>query len=104
MSEITSVEVQNPTGRVPDQFGLHQNYPNPFNPTTVIAYELPKEGSVSLKVFDVLGREIRTLEMGRQTAGLHSVNFNAEELPSGVYFYRLQAGSFGETKKMVILK
>ncbi len=85
-------------------FELGQNYPNPFNPSTVISYQLPVASEVSLKVYDVLGREVATLVSGRQEAGRYSVPFNAASLSSGVYFYRLQSGSFVETKKMMLVK
>ena len=88
----------------PGEFHLEQNYPNPFNPTTNISYQLPINNSVSLKIYDVLGREVKSLVNERQIAGTHSVTLNAGNLPSGVYFYRLQAGSFTETKKLVLVK
>ncbi len=89
---------------LPKQFVLEQNYPNPFNPTTTIAYQLPTAGNVSLKVFDMLGKEVASLVNGRQEAGSYTVNFNANQLSSGVYFYRLQAGSFVQTRKMMLVK
>ncbi len=85
-------------------FALYQDYPNPFNPTTVISYQLPVSSVVTLKVYDVLGREVKTLVSERQTAGIHSITFNAGNLPSGVYFYRLQAGSFTQTRKLTLIK
>lgn len=85
-------------------FTLEQNYPNPFNPTTVIGYTVPTYGSVTLRVYDILGREVKTLVNERQSAGSHSVVFNAGQLPSGVYFYRIQSGDFVQTKKMVLVK
>lgn len=88
----------------PSAFKLMQNYPNPFNPTTTITYQLASFSDVKLEVFDVLGRKVATLVNERQTAGAHSVNFNAATFASGVYFYRLQAGSFVETKKMILVK
>jgi len=88
----------------PDNFMLFQNYPNPFNPSTVISYDLPVSAQVVLKVYDVLGREVATLVNERQTAENHSVKFNAANLPSGVYFYRLQAGSYVATKRFLLLK
>lgn len=88
----------------PETFELRQNYPNPFNPSTVISYQLPVNGQVTLKVYDVLGREVQTLVKGRQSAGDHSVRFNAANLPSGVYSYRLEAGTFSQTKKLVLMK
>ena len=88
----------------PQTFELGQNYPNPFNPTTVISYQLPANTLVTLKVYDVLGRLVKTLVQERQTAGVHSVTFNASSLSSGVYFYRLSAGSFVQTMKLMLLK
>lgn len=88
----------------PISFALSQNYPNPFNPSTMISYQLPANSHVSLKIYDVLGREVETLVNERQTVGIHSVTFEAVNLPSGVYFYRLQASLFTQTKKLVVLK
>ena len=89
---------------LPTRFSLEQNYPNLFNPTTVISYQLPGNSFVTLKIYDVLGREVKTLVNERQTAGNHSVSLSASNLPSGVYFYRLQAGTFTQTKKLVVIK
>jgi hypothetical protein len=89
---------------LPRTFELAQNYPNPFNPTTLISYQLPVASDVSLKVYDVLGREVMTLVNGKQEAGSYNLNFNASNLSSGVYFYRLQAGNFVSTKKMMLVK
>jgi hypothetical protein len=89
---------------LPKVFALEQNYPNPFNPSTVMSYQLPVASNVSLKVYDVLGREVATLVNGRQEAGRYSVSFNAASFASGVYFYRLQAGNFVQTKKMMLVK
>jgi YVTN family beta-propeller protein len=89
---------------LPKQFALAQNYPNPFNPTTVINYQLPVAGNASLKVYDVLGKEVMTLVNGRQEAGDYNVSLNAASLSSGVYFYRLQSGNFVQTKKMMLVK
>jgi hypothetical protein len=85
-------------------YRLMQNYPNPFNPSTVISYQLPVASEVSLKVFDVLGREVAVLVSGRQKAGNYVVPFNGSGLSSGVYFYRLQAGQFVQTRKMMLVK
>jgi hypothetical protein len=85
-------------------FSLHQNYPNPFNPTTKIKYQIPELSFVTIKVFDVLGNEIATLVNEEKTLGRYEVEFNASEYPSGIYFYRLQAGPFVESKKMVLMK
>jgi len=85
-------------------FALEQNYPNPFNPATTISYQLPTEGQVSLKVYDMLGNEVATLVNEMKTAGEYQVDFNAAALSSGIYFYRLQAGNFVETKRMMLMK
>jgi hypothetical protein len=81
-----------------------QNYPNPFNPTTIIRYQLPTASMVQLEVFDVLGKKVASLVNSAQAAGDYSVTFNASNLASGVYFYRLQAGNFVQTKKMLFIK
>ncbi len=88
----------------PSDLKLEQNYPNPFNPSTTIQYNLPNQAQVSLKLYDVLGRLVATLIDEHQTAGIHYVHFNCKGLPSGVYFYRLQAGTFTKTKKLTVLK
>ncbi|MGB4851790.1 MAG: M14 family zinc carboxypeptidase [Ignavibacteria bacterium] len=85
-------------------FSLLQNYPNPFNPVTVISYNLAVAGFVELKIYDVLGNEVKTLVKEKQNAGSYSVDFNAGDLPSGVYFYRINAGEYRETKTMMLLK
>jgi hypothetical protein len=90
-------------------YKLEQNYPNPFNPTTKISFAIPlfggaRGGSVTLKVYDVLGNEVRTLIIEGMAAGYHSVDFTATNLPSGVYFYQLRAGAFVETRKMILLR
>ncbi|MDD3558424.1 MAG: T9SS type A sorting domain-containing protein, partial [Melioribacteraceae bacterium] len=87
----------------PEKFHLSQNYPNPFNPSTVIKYSIAgQQEFVTLKVFDVLGREIATLVNKKQSPGNYSVTFDARELSSGVYFYQLTAGKAKETKKMIL--
>jgi hypothetical protein len=91
-------------GELPVMFMLKQNYPNPFNPSTTISYQLRTQSYVTLKVFDVLGREVATLVNSVEQPGNKSVNFNAGNLESGVYYYRLQAGNFIETKKFVLLR
>jgi hypothetical protein len=99
---ITGVE--EPAGQAPVEFALSQNYPNPFNPTTQISYSLPRNSQVLLKVFNVLGMEVATLASGFQDAGTHRVTFDASQLASGVYFYRLEAGNISMTNKMMFLK
>lgn len=91
-------------GDVPVHFSLDQNYPNPFNPMTIIRYQLPKSSHVTLKVYDVLGREVTTLADGREDAGTHEVTFDGSRLSSGVYFYRITAGTFAEVKKLMLVK
>jgi hypothetical protein len=88
----------------PKEFSLAQNYPNPFNPTTVINYEQPENGFVTLKIYDILGKEITTLVNEFREAGSYNVEFNASKLSSGLYFYKLQTGSFVSTKKMVLTR
>lgn len=99
---VTSVKEKG--SATPATFSLNQNYPDPFNPSTVIGYELPMNSFVTLKVYDVLGREVRTLVDERQISGTHSVTFNASGLTSGVYFYRIEAGMYHDTKKILLLK
>lgn len=91
-------------GATPDNFTLAQNYPNPFNPTTVISYQLPVSSEVRLKVYDMLGRQVAELVNGQVAAGRHTINFDASNLSSGVYLYRLQAGRQIMTRKLTILK
>jgi hypothetical protein len=91
-------------GHQPEQYALLQNYPNPFNPTTSIEYALPKKTRVKIVIFDMLGRQIRTLVDEGKSAGRYKVEFDARNLSSEVYFYHLQAGSFTETKKLVLLR
>ena len=89
---------------LPLKFILFQNYPNPFNLSTNIAYQIPERGNVSLKVYDMLGKEVTTLVEEYKDEGRYETNFAAGNLASGIYFYKLQAGSFVETKKMVLMK
>ncbi len=88
----------------PVKFELAQNYPNPFNPTTTINYSIAKEQVVTLKVYDMLGREVAELVNAKQAPGNYKVNFNASGLTSGVYFYKLQSGDFVNVKKMTLMK
>jgi hypothetical protein len=81
-----------------------QNYPNPFNPSTVIRYAIPNRSLVTLAAFNTLGQQVAVLQCGEQDAGYHEVAFEAHGLPSGVYFYRLHAGSFFETKRCLLIK
>jgi glucuronoarabinoxylan endo-1,4-beta-xylanase len=88
----------------PSSYSLEQNYPNPFNPSTSLSYQLPENSFVSLKVFDLLGREVATLVNQEQASGKYRVEFNAGNIPSGIYIYMLNAGNYKETKKMMLLK
>jgi GH18 family chitinase len=94
----------NPHPEIPKDYGLAQNYPNPFNPSTTIEFSLPRAETASLIVYDLLGNVVTTLVSGFATAGTHRVTWNAQTNSSGVYFYRLQAGSFSDVKRLVILK
>ena len=88
---------------IPKRFALHQNYPNPFNPVTKIKYDIPKDELISLKVFDILGREVFSMSEFRK-AGNYETVFDGSLLASGVYFYSLDANEFKQTKKMLLLK
>ncbi len=102
--EVSQLSVREIAGARPAEFKLDQNHPNPFNPSTVISYQLPTSGDVKLVVYDMLGREVQTLVNTRQNAGRYQATFNASSLSSGAYFYRLSAGQFSETKKMMLVK
>lgn len=99
-----TVGVRTAKDGIPSQFELTQNYPNPFNPTTQINYSVPKNSFVTLKIYNVLGQEVATLFAGNQRAGSYIATFDATKFASGVYFYRLQAGTFSSVKKMVLMK
>jgi len=99
--QVTGVAADN---IAPAQFNLMQNYPNPFNPSTTIKYQVPEAGIVSLKIYDILGSEVKSLVNEEKQPGTYSVIFNAHNLASGVYYYRIQAGSFVDTKKLILLK
>lgn len=99
----TPVSIEGEEG-IPRNYELEDNYPNPFNPTTQINYALPEAEHVTLEVFDITGRLVTTLVNESQTAGYHQINFNADNLASGVYIYRLQAGNFIQTKQMTLVK
>ncbi|MDI6803819.1 MAG: T9SS type A sorting domain-containing protein, partial [Bacteroidota bacterium] len=96
----TNEEVKN----MPVEYGLSQNHPNPFNPTTIINYQLPIDSWVTLKVYDVLGREVATLVDEFKDGGYYEATWDATNIPSGVYFYRLQAGTYSDTKKLLLIK
>jgi len=91
-------------GGLTTEFGLYQNYPNPFNPSTTIRYELPHASRASLKVYNTLGQEVATLVNETRPAGVFTVQFDGGSLSSGLYFYRMRAGEYVQTKKLVVLK
>ena len=100
----TSVALNGKKADLPSTFSLGQNYPNPFNPTTTINYTLPKDSFVELKIYNLLGKEIQTLVAKKQAAGFYRVVFNGSDLGSGLYFYRLEADGFKDTKRLVLVK
>ena len=108
---ITSTLSTNPTivgvednGSIPTKFNLHQNYPNPFNPTTAIKFEIPKESYVTLRVYNSIGKDVAELVNRELSAGQYQISFDAKDLPSGIYYYKLQAGEFTQTRKMLLVK
>jgi hypothetical protein len=98
------IGITNITNEVPKNYLLGQNYPNPFNPTTNIRIQMPKTGFAKLIVFDVLGREVKTLVNEELKAGSYRVDFDGSRLSSGIYFYRLETSGFTETRKMILIK
>ena len=102
--DTTLISVVTMPKNIPEQFVLSQNYPNPFNPTTTIKYQIPEMSFVTLKIYDVLGSEVATLVNEEKAMGSYEVKWHANNSPSGVYFYRIQAGDYFETKKMLMLK
>jgi hypothetical protein len=97
--------VNDPISSSPKTFNLLQNYPNPFNPETKITYSIPNSDYVVLKIFNILGQEVRTIVSKFQLAGTYSIRFSAENLTSGIYFYKLQVGSqFVDIKKMTVIR
>ena len=95
----TSVDTE-----IPKEYALFNNYPNPFNPATTITYQLPKSGSVTLKIYDILGNEVKTLVNEQKEMGRYTVTFNASSFASGMYVYQLRANDYTSTKKMLLLK
>jgi hypothetical protein len=100
-NNATDVEVEKP---LPGNFNLSQNYPNPFNPSTKISYQLKVTSQVTLKVYDWLGSEVATLVNEEQASGGYEFNFDGNGLTSGIYFYSLKAGDYGDTKSMILMK
>ncbi|MEO8512071.1 MAG: Omp28-related outer membrane protein [Ignavibacteria bacterium] len=101
---VIPVGINNNNSGIPTGYSVSQNYPNPFNPVTKINFSLPASSDVRLAVFDMLGQEVSVLSNGKFEAGSYSIDYNASNLPSGIYFYTLNAGSFTETKKMMLIK
>ena len=99
----TDVE-QKPITEIPSAYRLYQNYPNPFNPSTNISYTIPELSRVKITLYNILGQEVKVLVNEEKPAGYYNIEFNAANLPSGVYFYQLVAGDFIQTKKMLLLK
>lgn len=104
LSWSNTTDLINPGNSIPTKFELLQNYPNPFNPSTKISWQSPVSSHQSLKIYDVLGNEVATLVDEYKEAGNYEVEFDASKLSSGIYFYKLRAGSFVETKKMILLR
>ena len=98
------VGIEPPGNEIPNEHSLSQNYPNPFNPSTIIKFEIPKSSNVTISVYDVLGNELKILVNENLKPGTYKVEWDASNYPSGIYFYRLTAGTFAETKKMVLIK
>jgi hypothetical protein len=101
--EVNFAGMNNGVG-VPKTFSLNQNYPNPFNPLTKIEYALPNDAKVTIKIYDMLGREVNVFVNEVKKAGYYSVEWNGSQLSSGVYFYKMQAGDFNAVKKMMLIK
>lgn len=103
-SMYPTTPVENEFDKTPSNYSLSQNYPNPFNPITTITFQFPEMEFVTLKVYDVLGREVATLVNGEKPAGSYAIEFNGTRFTSGIYFYQLKAGDYTETKKMILIK
>ena len=101
---VGAVGVTDKPSKLPFSYKLNQNFPNPFNPSTTINYSIPKESIVTLKIYNILGQEVKTLVSESKAPGNYNVRFNASELSSGVYFYSLKAGNYYQVKKMMLLK
>ena len=99
-----TVGIDDEINEVPSAYSLDQCYPNPFNPSTIISYQLPHNGFVSLKVYDAIGNEVATLVNGMKEAGIYKIQFNSSGIPSGVYFYSINANGFHQTRKMIVLR
>ena len=101
--DLASLDVEDKE-KFPAGFKLYQNYPNPFNPETKIQYSVDRRQFISLKIYNILGKDVASLVNEEKSAGVYDVKFYSANLPSGIYFYQLKAGEFSETKKMILLK
>jgi len=104
LAKITIAQIMLEEPDVPESYSLAQNFPNPFNPTTIIRYELPKAGNVTLKVYNLLGREVAILVKGEKQAGRYSVIFDGSRLASGEYIVRMQSGGYLKSMKILLMK
>jgi hypothetical protein len=99
-----TTRIKNNQSETPEVYSLSQNYPNPFNPTTKIYFSIPKSNNVTLKIYDIVGKEVETLINKEMSPGNYSIDFNATKLSSGIYFYKLTSANFTQTKKMILVK
>ena len=100
----TFPSVDDSSNYLPTEFSLSQNYPNPFNPSTTLRYTIPRSGQVTLRIYNLLGKEVETLVDEKQQAGAYAIQWNPVDLPSGIYFIRLQAGEFAANRKLLLVK
>jgi hypothetical protein len=104
LTSSNTIGINNLNNEISEQYILYQNYPNPFNPKTIINYQCPMFNYVSLKVYDALGKEVATLVNEKQNAGSYKVEFGGSAYPSGIYYYKLSAGEYSESRKMTLIK
>ena len=103
-SDSAYVDVEFENNNTPSTYSLTQNYPNPFNPTTTISFSLPEQSNVKVVIYDALGNQVDVITDEVKSAGTHSVNWNAVNFASGIYFYKLEAGNFVQARKMILMK
>jgi len=101
---ISNTGINTISSEIPSEYKLFQNYPNPFNPSTIIRFQIKDSKFVALKIYDILGREITTLLNEKLKAGIYEISFSINQLPSGIYFYKISTGDFSDIKKMVLMK
>jgi hypothetical protein len=102
--DVISALPQNHNTGLPTVFALSQNYPNPFNPQTIINYQLPITSYVELSIYNLLGQKVTTLVSEKKAAGYHQVEFNPQNISSGIYYYKIEAGQYQDVKKMILIK